>query len=394
MKEKKLGSELRSAEVVLGKEKTMPFDHILSPLNVKGNRLPNRLVFPPIQTRYAEKNGIVSEPLINFYRGIARNKIGLTIVGGSAISPEAVASPYLTRLDQDVFMEGFSRLFSAIKEAGSIPAVQLSHRGRQSSSKLTGFQPVAPSPIPCPVWGETPRELTQKEIERLEDQFARGALRAKLAGAEMVEFHAAHGYLINQFLSPYSNRRTDDYGGTLENRTRFLTNILRKTKENVGSDFPVICRISADEFVKGGLTLSTSKEIASLLTERGMDIISVSAGVAETFSYRDTAMKQGDFLNLSKGIKEVVRIPVIVTGKIMDLNQAEKILEGGIADLVGIGRAIIADPELIPKTLENREHEIKRCIECGECITSLTEANSRLRCLINEEYEKLWKINS
>jgi 2,4-dienoyl-CoA reductase-like NADH-dependent reductase (Old Yellow Enzyme family) len=332
-------------------------------LSLKGVVLPNRLVFPPTVTNFGLEGGKMSEPLIKYYEKIAKNHVGLTIVGASIISPEGNLFPYCTRIDEDEYIEGFSRLFKTIKDSGSVPAIQLAHAGRQTSAKLSGFQPVAPSPIPCAVWKEMPRELNQQEIEKIEDQFAQGALRCKLAGAEMVEFHAAHGYLIDQFLSAYSNHRKDIYGGSLENRTRFMVNILAKTREKVGKDYPLICRISAEEFVDGGLTLADTKEISALLMENGADVISVSGGIAESRARRDEAMKQGKLLEHAKGIKEAVRIPVIAVGKIMSLDRAERLLEDGIADLIAICRALIADPELITKTLDNRVEDINKCIE-------------------------------
>lgn len=367
------------------------FTRIMESFSVRSIVLPNKLVFPPTVTNYALRGGEVSEPLIEYYRKIAQNNVGLTIAGATIISPEGNLFPYCTRIDEDIYVEGFSKLFKAIKDAGSVPAIQLAHAGRQTSSKMSGFQPVAPSPIPCPVWKEIPKELTLKDIEKLEDQFAQGAFRSMLAGAEIVEFHAAHGYLINQFLSPHSNHRKDIYGGSLENRTRFLVNILTKTREKAGKDFPLSCRISADEFVEGGLTLTETREIAVLLMEKGVDMISVSGGVAESRPRRDEAMKQGRLLELAKGIKEVVQIPVIAVGKIMSLAQAEKVLEEGKADLVAICRALIADPELITKTLENRMEEIKRCIECGECVATLMKDDMRMRCSVNKEWGSYWE---
>lgn len=364
----------------------------MNPLQIGNIWLSNRIVFPPTVTNYALENGAVSEQLIEYYTTIARNKIGLTIVGATSISPDGIPFKYCSRIDREEHLEGFSELFKAIKDAGSVPAIQIIHAGRQTSSTITGVQPVAPSAIPCPVWQELPKELDQKEIEGMEDQFAEAAFQAKYAGAELVEFHAAHGYLINQFLSPFSNHRKDIYGGSLENRTRFMTNILAKTREKVGEGFPIICRISADEFIEGGLTLKESKDIAFLLEENGMDVISVSGGVHASRPLRDEAMEQGKFLELASGIKEVVHLPVIAVGKILSLSLAEKALSDGVADLIAICRAIIADPELIPKSVENREEDIQECIECGECLKSMRKNDMRMRCSVNEQWGSHWKI--
>ncbi|MBI1987298.1 MAG: NADH:flavin oxidoreductase [Nitrospinae bacterium] len=360
------------------------FASLMRPLDVKGVRLPNRIVFPPTVTNYASDGGEVTERLIRYYQEIARNGVGLTVVGATAIARAGNLFPLCTRIDGDEYLEGLSRLFSVIREAGSVPAVQLAHAGRQTSHKMTGEQPVAPSPLPCPVWKDLPRELSPQEIEKVEDDFAEGVRRSKLAGAAMVELHGAHGYLINQFLSPFSNRRTDHYGGSLENRARFALNILHKTRARVGSDYPIICRISAEEFMEGGLTLSDTREIAPLLVKNGVDVISVSAGVAASRPLRDQHMKQGRFWELAGAIKESVpQTPVIAVGKILDLATAEKVMESQGVELIAICRALIADPELVTKSLEGRSDEIVRCIECGECTASLVKDESTMRCSVN-----------
>ncbi|MBI2877018.1 MAG: NADH:flavin oxidoreductase [Candidatus Tectomicrobia bacterium] len=360
------------------------FAALMKPLEIKGVRLPNRIVFPPTVTNYADAEGKVTERLIRYYREIARHGVGLTVVGATAIARAGNLFPLCSRIDGDEYLEGLSRLFSAIREAGSVPAVQLAHAGRQTSQKMTGEQPVAPSPIPCPVWKDLPRELSAPEIEKVEDDFAEGTRKAKLAGAAMVELHGAHGYLINQFLSPNSNHRTDHYGGSLENRARFARNILHKTRARVGSDYPIICRISAEEFMEGGLTLSETREIAALLVENGVDIISVSAGVAASRPLRDQYMKQGRFWELAGEIKQAIpRTPVIAVGKILDLATAEKVMESQGVELIAICRALIADPEMVTKSLEGKADEIIRCIECGNCTASLVKDDLTMQCSVN-----------
>lgn len=360
------------------------FGSLQKPLVVKGVRLPNRIVFPPTVTNYASADGQVTDRLIRYYQEIARNGVGLTVVGATAVAKAGNLFPYCTRIDDDRYLEGLSRLFSVIREAGSVPSVQLAHAGRQTSRRITGEQPVAPSPIPCLVWKDEPRELTVKEIEEIEDAFAEGVRRSKAAGAAMVELHGAHGYLINQFLSPFSNQRKDNYGGSLENRARFALNILHKSRARVGADYPLICRISAEEFMEGGLTLRDTQEIASLLAENGVDIISVSAGVAASRPQRDRFMKEGRFWELAGAIKKAVpQTPVIAVGKIMDLATAERVMEEHGVELIAICRALIADPELITKSLDGRFDEIVRCIECGECTTSLIGDEMAMRCSAN-----------
>ena len=361
------------------------YPNLLSPFKMKGVTLPNRIVFPAVVNNYASKDGTVTDRLINFHQRIAENQVGLTITGATAVSPEGRFSFYSAMINDDRFIPELSNLFSRIKNAGSVPAIQIGHTGRQTSSKITGgLEKVGPSSVPCPLWKGKPKELMAEEIETLEDAFAEAALRAKKAGAQMLEFHGAHGYLINQFFSPSSNQRKDHYGGALENRTRFAVNILKKTKEKVGKDFPILVRISADEFLEGGLHLEDTKEIAKVLEENGADGIDVSGSVASTMAESDELMRQGVYLTLAKGIKESINIPVMCVGKALDLDTAEKALEDGCADLVAICRALIADPEFVSKTLKGEKDSIDNCIECNKCL-SFNAENPYMECSVNND---------
>ncbi|MBI2876713.1 MAG: NADH:flavin oxidoreductase [Candidatus Tectomicrobia bacterium] len=355
----------------------------MSPLKIKGITLPNRIVFPAVVNNYASQEGEVTDRLIRFHQRIAANQVGLTITGATAVSPEGRFSFYSAMIHEDRFLPGLSRLFSAIREAGSVPAIQIGHTGRQTSSKIVGgLKKVAPSPIPCPLWRGEVKELTGQEVEALEDRFAAAALRARQAGAQMVEFHGAHGYLIHQFLSLLSNQRSDYYGGSLTGRTRFIANILRKSREKVGKDFLLFVRLSADEFLEGGLHLEDAQEIARILEENGADGIDVSGSVASNMAQSDEKMHQGIYLRLARGIKESVKIPVICVGKILDLDQAERALEEGCADLVAICRALIADPEFVSKSLRGEADQAVRCIECNQCL-SFNAENPHMECSVN-----------
>jgi 2,4-dienoyl-CoA reductase-like NADH-dependent reductase (Old Yellow Enzyme family) len=357
----------------------------MSTFEIRGVKLPNRIVFPAVVNNYASKEGEVTDRLIKFHKKIAANSVGLTITGATAVSPEGRFSFYSAMINEDRFIPGLTKLFASIRDAGSVPAIQIGHTGRQTASKITGgLQKVAPSPIPCPLWRGEPRELTIEEIENLEDAFAEATFRAKKAGAQMVEFHGAHGYLIQQFFSPLSNQRKDHYGGTLENRTRFVVNILHKCKEKVGEDFPLLVRISADEFLEGGLHLEDTKEIAKILEENGAAAIDVSGSVASNMADSDEKMHQGLYRRLAKGIKESVNIPVICVGKFLDLERAEKAIEEGEADLVAICRALIADPEFVTKSLQGQMDRIAHCIECNKCL-SFNAENPHMECSVNTD---------
>ncbi|MEK7848097.1 MAG: NADH:flavin oxidoreductase, partial [Chloroflexota bacterium] len=232
---------------------------------------------------------------------------------------------------------------------------------------------------------DPPRELSVREIADLVERFAAGAARAMEAGFDAVELHGAHSYLICQFLSPLSNRRQDEYGRDTHGRTRFAREVIAAVRRWAGADFPIFLRISAQEFVEGGLTLEDTTVIARLAEEAGADAISVSAGNAmqRQWSTQSMFFAKGCLVPLAQEIKRAVTIPVQVAGRINDPAQAEEILEQGQADLVSIGRGLLSDPDLPLKAREGRVHEIRRCIACLTC--SYYRSRGGIVCLINPE---------
>ena len=284
--------------------------------------------------------------------------------------------------DDDRYIPGLRRVFDVIREQGSVPGVQIIHPGRQTTSKITGRQTVSASAIPCPVTGETPKELAAAEIEELEDAFARATRRAVEAGAEVIEFHAAHGYLLFQFLSLLSNFRQDRYGGSLENRARFALNAVDKARDLVGMNPVLGFRISAEEFVEGGVTIAESRAVARMMAEHSSDFIHVSAGTPAAGPRRFEEMEAGTYVRLAEAIKEVVDVPVICVGWVMGLDRAEAILAQGSADLVSIGRALVADHDLLKKCYADQAADVVECTHCGVCLESLY-ANEPMRCAQN-----------
>ncbi|MDP2953916.1 MAG: FAD-dependent oxidoreductase, partial [Chloroflexota bacterium] len=222
--------------------------------------------------------------------------------------------------------------------------------------------------------------------ETLVEEFAQGARRLKEAGFDAVEIHGAHGYLICQFLSGYANQRQDKYGGDLPRRSRFAVEVVARTREVVGTGFPIVFRLSADEYVPGGLTLDETKVIARLLEEAGVDALSVSAGNYDSFEWvvQPMIMPRGALLPLAQGIKQAVHVPVIAAGRLNDVKLAEKVLEEGKADFVGMGRPLLADPDLPVKALQGRERQTIRCIACNTCQDEIIRARS-ITCLVNPE---------
>ena len=372
------------------------FEKLLEPTKIGLMELRNRILMPPMGTNLNAVDGSVTDYYINYHAERAKGGVGLQIMGVVAIDPLGIPAPCVPRIYHHKFIVGLSRLTRAIHEYGGKCAAQLHHAGRQTYSSLIGEQIVAPSAIPCKLIGEVPRELTINEIEGLVEAFGEGALRAKLAGFDAVEFHGAHGYLICQFLSPYSNKRTDKYGVDPEGRMQFALEIVKRAKEKAGADFPMIFRMSGDEFVEGGLTLEETEKIAQRLEKAGVDALHISAGNYDSMLggkiIAPMYLPKGGLVHIAKAIKKVVNVPVIAVGSITP-EMAEDIIREGKADIVSMGRALIADPELPKKLAEGRLEDINRCIRCNEGCIGRVLSYQPMTCSINasvgreKEYE-------
>ena len=338
--------------------------------NMIGNlTLRNRIVMPAIGTNFAGVDGTVTDRLVHYYSERAKGGVGLLIVESSCIeSPRGKLAPIQLYVDDDKFITGLHDLAEAIKSNGAKAAIQLTHAGRQTNVTNTGgIQPVAPSSVPCITRGGQPRELTVNEIGYLVEKYAQGAARAKAAGFDAVEVHGGHGWLIAQFLSPFTNRRKDQYGGSPEGRMRFTLEVLQLTREKVGEHYPIIFKVSGDEFIGGGLRLKDTMLIAQTVQNAGVNAIHVSAGLAESgiWTVQPMAFPRGCLVRLAEGVKRVVDIPVITVGRINDPQLAERILRQGKADLIAMGRALIADPELPRKAADQKFRNIRKCIACN-----------------------------
>ena len=355
-------------------------DCVFEPLEINNISLPNRIVFPAFQTNFATSDGFVTERLLRMYGKIAEGGSGLIISGCIAVSDDGAPGTNVLRINSNEHMVSLKKLFELIKKKGAVPAAQLVHAGRQTVSAITGHPPVAPSPIPCPVMKETPVELDKSGIKRIQDDFVNAADRVKRAGAELVELHGAFGYLIGGFLSPYSNKRRDEYG---VDRALFFTEMIEKVKKRIG-DTPISCRISADEYVEGGLTLNTTPEIASRLVEAGADIISVAAGTFASMNHMAPTMDMGMgvHVHLAKGIRDAVDVPVICAGNIRTLKYANSIISENSADLVAICRPQVADPYFVKKSMRNEP--VTECKDCGTCLYFLRDADA-VSCPQNPE---------
>jgi len=359
------------------------YERLLMPITVRKTTFPNRIVCSPIQTNFASAEGDVTDRLVRFYRRIAASGIGLTIVGATGISPVSRLGDHAFCLYDESKNSSAARLFNAISEAGSVPAVQLNHGGRVMSRALAGGQTVGPSAIAAPAMKNAPRELTVEEIGEIVGQFTHTAANAARASARLVEFHATHSFLLNQFLSPLSNLRNDRYGGSTENRARIATEILEKARALVGDDIVLGLRISAEEYIDGGLTVGECVEMVNMFTEKGLDIVHISAGGRDSGGRMLTEASKGNLIRLAGEVKKGVKIPVIAVGGVLRLEQAERSLEEGQADMVAIGRALIADPELVTKTLQGREKEVVECNGCLQCFVPGPEPG--IICAVNDD---------
>ncbi len=361
----------------------MPFPLLFSPLSFAGLTLRNRIVLSPMLTNYSDGQGSVTPRHLDYYGARASGGAAMIDVEATAVDLGGRGFPLGLGCWDDRHVEGLAALAGAIHQNGAVAILQIFHAGRQTNSRLAGAQPVAPSPIPCPNMKETPRELSRDEITQLVDAFAQGARRARDAGFDGVEVHGANGYLVNQFLSPYSNHRTDDYGVDLLGRTRFPVEIVRRIHEIAGADFPVLCRIAGDEFVEGGIKAEEAQGIARVLETAGVAVINVSAGVYG--SMPPTSHPHGtpfaSFSHLSEKVKAVVHVPVITASRITRPAVAEELLRSGKADLIALGRAHIADPDWARKSQEGRPEDIILCIDCNACNQRAIRPD--MVCLVN-----------
>jgi 2,4-dienoyl-CoA reductase-like NADH-dependent reductase (Old Yellow Enzyme family)/thioredoxin reductase len=360
-------------------------DTVFSPIRIGTVEIPNRLVVPAMVMNYCNDDGTATERYIAYHEAKARGGWGLIITEDYAVDPKGRGFPNIPGLWDDSQIEGHAELTRRIHDIGGTIFAQIYHCGRQTSSLLIGSQPVAPSPLPCPFVQEMPRELTAVEIREIVEKFGDCALRAQRAGFDGIEVHGAHGYLIAQFMSPYSNKRVDEYGGSLMNRLRFPLEILANIRLKTGGDFPVMFRISGDEMVPGGRTIEETKAIALLLEEDGVDAIHVSAGTYGS-GYAivpPAAVAHGWITGYAQEVRRVVEIPVVTVGRITDPLLAEAIIAGGKADLVAMGRGSLADPDLPNKAAAGRYEDINFCIGCMQGCMGMISLYQPATCLVN-----------
>ncbi|CAO3363549.1 oxidoreductase [Azospirillum palustre] len=361
------------------------FPTLFSPGRLRGLVLPNRLVMAPMESNMAAPDGSVSDEMLAYYTARAAGGVGMVIVEYACVDrPLGLGGSPQLGIDDDSLIAGHRRLTAAIAAAGARSCLQLFHAGRQTLRRFTGGQaPVAASAIACRVYREEPREITVPEIGDLTGKFGRAAARAVAAGYDAVEIHGAHGYLIGGFLSGASNRRTDAYGGTLENRLRFPLAVVSAVRTAAG-EAPVIFRLSAEEFVEGGTTLDEAVRMAPELVTAGADALHVSTGTAERMDCNvdPVSSPQGWRIPLARRLREVAGVPVLTVGVIRQPDVAERAVADGSADFVALGRALLADPQWPEKARRGAVEDIRPCTSCNWCVDQLL-AHKRLGCAEN-----------
>jgi 2,4-dienoyl-CoA reductase-like NADH-dependent reductase (Old Yellow Enzyme family)/thioredoxin reductase len=360
-------------------------DTLFSPFSVATLEIQNRIVMPPMATNYASPEGFATERQIAYYVERAKGGVGYITVEHTGILQQGKASPNMLLIRSDEHASRIEKLVRSVHDAGGKIVIQINHAGRQTSSVVTGSPIVGPSPISCPTRNETPHELSVGEIEEITEAFVAAANRVKTIGADGVELHMAHGYLLCSFLSPFSNRREDQYGGDIPGRSRFAREVLKSVRNRLGPEFPISCRLSGDEYVDGGLTIDETKQIAQMLETEGANVLHVSACNAASgyLNHPPYYIEEGVFVHLAQAIKSVVNIPVITVGRIRNPAMADEILRDGKADLVSMGRALLADPHMPIKAREGHMEEINFCISCNRCIQ--TYRKGEVRCAVNPE---------
>jgi 2,4-dienoyl-CoA reductase-like NADH-dependent reductase (Old Yellow Enzyme family)/thioredoxin reductase len=334
-------------------------------------------------THYSTPEGFVTDRQIAYYVERAKGGVGYITTEHTGILQQGKASMKMMLISTDEHAAKIEELIEAVHGVEGKIVVQINHAGRQTSSEVTGVPIVGASPIPGPPKNEIPRELSGGEIEEIIEAFSVAAQRVKEAGADGVEIHMAHGYLICSFLSPFTNKRLDQYGGDIQGRSRLAIEVLQSVRSRVGQDFPVICRLSADEYLEGGLKIEETKQIAKILEKEGADALHISACNVVTgyLNQPPYYVKEGVFVHLAEAVKSAVDIPIITVGRIRNPAMADQIIREGKADLVSMGRALIADPDLPRKAKEGKFDEIIPCISCNKCIQ--TQRKDSIRCSVN-----------
>ncbi|MHA1576154.1 MAG: oxidoreductase, partial [Candidatus Thorarchaeota archaeon] len=354
------------------------------PISIGNMDLENRLIFLATHLGYCGEDGIVTDKLLSFYNARARYCPGLIIVGGCYTEHLGMGGPTMIGISRDEHIKGLKQLVDTVHSFKVPVAAQLYHAGRYAHSVILGQHAVSASAVKCRLTRETSRELTLDEIQETISNFGTAAKRAKKAGFDSVEIIGSAGYIINQFLAKATNQRTDEYGGDLESRSRFPLEIVETIKKAVGNNYPIMYRMSGEDFVPDGLTLEDNQKLAPRLMEAGVDCFDVTGGWHETRVPQITMdVPRGHYAYLAEGIAEVVDVPVVAGNRINSVSIAEHILKRGKAQLIGMSRGFIADPRLPQKARDGMQSLTRPCIACNQGCLDHVFMIEPVTCAIN-----------
>jgi len=321
--------------------------------------------------RHAEVSGHVNDNFVQVYEKLAAGGVGLIVTGHAYVKWNGKASDRMLGVHDDDLVPGLKRVVEAVHQYDSKIVMQINHAGRQTSSSVIGETIVAPSAVYNSLYDETPRAFTGDEIEELIEAYGAAAGRAVSAGFDGVQIHGAHGYLVSQFISPYTNKREDKWDGSLENRMRFPLELLRRIRKEVGDNYPVMIKLNSEDFLEGGLTIEESAQIAKTLSRKGIDAIEISGGMQDT---RDQIIKpdildekdEAYYRDNARKFKEVIDVPLMLVGGLRSPGLMERLLEDGEVDMVSLCRPFIREPDLVNRWKQG-DRDKADCISCGGC---------------------------
>jgi len=344
---------------------------LFKPIEINGMMVPNRFVRSATNDRRADVSGRVTDVFITTYEALAKGGVGLIVTGHAYVTRNGKASPTMLGVYDDSLVPGLKRLVDTVHRYDSRIVMQINHAGRQTDSSFIGETPVAPSVLHNPLTQETSRALTEEEIEEMIEAYGASAGRAVASGFDGVQIHAAHGYLISQFISPYTNKRDDRWGGSPENRMRFLLEVYRRVRKEVGDEYPLMIKLNSADYIEGGLTIDESSQIAKSLSQEGIDAIEISGGMAETSNwiFKPGIKEEKDeayFFPNARRFREVVNVPLFLVGGLRTPGLMERLLEDGEADMISLCRPFIREPDLVNRwKLGDRKKA--DCISCNGC---------------------------
>lgn len=373
--------------------KNKKLELLSSPLKIGRMVLKNRIVMPPMNTNFSNENGAVTPQMTEYFVRRAKGGAGMIVVEAASVVPYAKNHGVQPMLYDEKYVPEYAKMVERIHRYGAKASIEIVHYGSEATVPGPKYSASDVSGLP----GVEVTPLTLDKIMEIEDQFAETAYLAKMAGFDAITLHGTHGYLIAQFMSPLYNKRTDEYGGSLENRLRFLKEIVEKCRKRLGQDFPIMVRISTDEYIEGGRTIEETIQIAKELEKMGIAAIDLSCCVPSTYIFSIAPGTLPGMKGLqkenAKAIKEAVNIPIIIAGGIRDPYVGEEYLQEGVADLIVYGRAQIADPDFANKALSGKAEEIRPCLSCLTCLYSLDEMHC-LRCAVNPEAGREYELKN